>query len=147
MDKTKNPNIRLRRYSELILLPTFEERFEYLKLSGVVGSDTFGFDRYINQRFYHSSLWRSIKDRVIVRDLACDLAFKGREIESGIVIHHMNPIEVKDVVDRSELLIDPEYLICCSDRTHKAIHYGNETNIARDPIVRSKFDTCPWKKK
>lgn len=139
-------NTKLRRYSELILLPTFEERFEYLRLSGVVGSETFGFDRYINQEFYHSQFWRTLRDKVIVRDLACDLAFPGRDMERGIVIHHMNPIDMKDVVDRSAFLFDPEYLICCSDRTHKAIHYGNESNLARDPIVRTKFDTCPWKK-
>lgn len=139
-------NSKLRRYSELILLPTFEERFKYLQIRGSVGDTSFGFDRYLNQEFYHSSFWRSIRDQVIVRDLACDLAFAGREIESGIVIHHMNPIDVKDVVDRSEFLFNLDYLVCCSERTHRAIHYGDETNLARDPIVRSKFDTCPWKK-
>lgn len=146
MDKTKNKNFKLRTYSELIRLKTFEERFEYLKLSGGVGIDTFGFNRYLNQTFYHSAPWRSIRDQIIIRDLACDLAFCGREIESGIVIHHMNPIDLDDVVNKTEFLLNPEYLVCCSDKTHKAIHYGDSEGLMKDPVFRREFDTCPWKK-
>lgn len=137
---------KLRRYSELITLGTFEERFEYLKLGGLVGADTFGFDRYINQMFYHSGVWRSIRDQVIIRDSACDLAFPGRDMESGIVIHHMNPIDLKDITDKTEFLTNPEYLICCSKTTHNAIHYGDNSKLYKEPSVRAKNDTCPWKK-
>jgi hypothetical protein len=136
----------IRRYSELIWIPTFEERFEYLKLSGVVGKDTFGFDRYLNQQFYHSRLWRTLRDEIIIRDNGCDLAVRGRDIESGIVIHHMNPVDIDDIVDVTEFLMNPDYLVCTSDRTHKAIHYGSNELLLRDPVKRSPFDTCPWKK-
>lgn len=136
----------IRTYKELIRIPSFEERYEYLKLSGKVGADTFGFDRYLNQVFYRSGLWKSIRDEIIIRDNGCDLAFPGRDIEQGIVIHHMNPINVGDIIDSTEYLTDLNYLICVSDRTHKAIHYGNKENLLRDPIKRSQFDTCPWKK-
>lgn len=136
----------IRRYSELIRLPTFEERFEYLKLGALVGKDTFGFDRYLNQQFYHSGPWRSLRDEIIVRDNGCDLGIPGREIEEGIIIHHMNPVNIDDIVNVTEFLMDPDFLICTSDRTHKAIHYGNKDNLLRDPVKRSPFDTCPWKK-
>lgn len=136
----------IRRYSELIRIPTFEERFEYLKLCGVVGVDTFGFDRYLNQQFYHSRLWRPLRDEIIIRDKGCDLAIPGRDIEEGIVIHHMNPVDIDDIINVTEFLMNPDFLICTSDRTHKAIHYGNKDNLLRDPVKRSQFDTCPWKK-
>ena len=135
----------IRTYSELILLPTFEERYEYLKLNGKVGEDTFGFDRYLNQMFYKSDEWLSIRDKVIVRDNGCDLGIEGREIESSILIHHMNPISKKDILERSDFLLNPEYLICTIKNTHDAIHYGDENLLIKDPIERRKNDTCPWR--
>ena len=135
----------IRIYSELILLPTFEERFKYLQLNGRVGDDTFGFDRYINQNFYRSAEWKRIRDLVIMRDNGCDLALEGYEIYGRILIHHMNPITVKDVELSTEYLMNPEYLICVTHNTHNAIHYGDEKLINKGPIVRTKNDTCPWK--
>ena len=136
----------IRTYSELILLPTFEERFKYLQLNGRVGDDTFGFDRYINQNFYRSAEWKRIRDLVIMRDNGCDLALEGYEIYGRILIHHMNPITVKDVELSTEYLMNPEYLICVTHNTHNAIHYGDEKLINKGPIVRTKNDTCPWKR-
>lgn len=135
----------IRTYSELILLPTFEERFKYLQLNGRVGDDTFGFDRYINQNFYRSAEWKRIRDLVIMRDNGCDLALEGYEIYGRILIHHMNPITVKDVELSTEYLMNQEYLICVTHNTHNAIHYGDEKLINKGPIVRTKNDTCPWK--
>ena len=135
----------IRTYSELILLPTFEERFKYLQLNGRVGDDTFGFDRYINQNFYKSAEWKRIRDQIIIRDNGCDLALEGCEIYGRILIHHMNPITVKDVELSTEYLMNPEYLICVTHNTHNAIHYGDEKQIITGPIVRTKNDTCPWK--
>lgn len=135
----------IRTYSELILLPTFEERFKYLQLNGRVGDDTFGFDRYINQNFYKSAEWKRIRDQIIIRDNGCDLALEGYEIYGRILIHHMNPITVKDVELSTEYLMNPEYLICVTHNTHNAIHYGDEKQIITGPIVRTKNDTCPWK--
>ena len=135
----------IRTYSELILLPTFEERFKYLKLNGRVGDDTFGFDRYINQNFYRSAEWKRIRDLVIMRDNGCDLALEGYEIYGKILIHHMNPITVKDVELSTKYLMNPEYLICVTHNTHNAIHYGDEKFINNGPVVRTKNDTCPWK--
>ena len=135
----------IKTYSELIVLPTFEERYEYLRLNGRVGEDTFGFDRYLNQNFYRSAEWRRIRDRVIVRDNGCDLAIDDRIIYGKILIHHMNPITDKDLFNLSDILLDPEYLICVSHNTHNAIHYGDGERLVKDPIVRTKNDTCPWK--
>ena len=135
----------IRTYSELILLPTFEERFKYLQLNGRVGDDTFGFDRYINQIFYKSADWKRIRDQIIIRDNGCDLALEGYEIYGRILIHHMNPITVKDVELSTEYLMNPEYLICVTHNTHNAIHYGDEKLINKGPVVRTKNDTCPWK--
>ena len=135
----------IKTYSELILLPTFEERFKYLQLNGRVGDDTFGFDRYINQNFYRSTEWKRIRDLVIMRDNGCDLALEGYEIYGRILIHHMNPITVKDVELSTEYLMNPEYLICVTHNTHNAIHYGDEKLINKGPVVRTKNDTCPWK--
>lgn len=137
----------IRTYSELITLPTFEERYEYLRLGGRVGEETFGFDRYINQSFYKSDEWLEVRDFVIVRDQACDLAILDREIPEGvrILVHHMNPIDVKDIVNKSRYLLDPEYLICTVKNTHDAIHYGDASLLITDPIERSKNDTCPWR--
>lgn len=135
----------IKTYSELITLPTFIERYRYLKLEGMVGEETFGFDRYLNQVFYRSKEWRSIRDYVITRDNGCDLGITGREIYGQILIHHMNPITSDDILKRSNLLLDPEYLICTIKNTHDAIHYSDESLLITDPIERSKNDTCPWK--
>ena len=140
---TTTTNIRT--YSELIQLPTFEERFNYLRLDGVVGKDTFGFDRYLNQQFYRSSEWKRIRNQVIVRDNGCDLGIDEYEIHGRILIHHMNPISIEDLQHVSDLLMNPEYLICVSHRTHNAIHYGDENLIVSAPIERSQNDTCPWR--
>lgn len=136
----------IKTYSELITLPTFEDRYRYLRLSGRVGEETFGFDRYINQIFYRSKEWKEIRDHVIVRDNGCDLGIPGREIYGKILIHHMNPITQEDILNRSDLLLNPEYLICTVKNTHDAIHYGDESILYKDPIVRSKNDTCPWRR-
>lgn len=135
----------IRTYSELVTMHSFEDRFRYLKLSGSVGYGTFGFDRYLNQLFYKSREWRKIKDEVIVRDNGCDLGVEGFDIYGRIYIHHMNPITVDDIIQQTELLLNPEYLICTSFNTHQAIHYGDETNLTLLPKERSKNDTCPWK--
>lgn len=135
----------IRTYSELITLPTFIERYRYLKLSGRVGEDTFGFDRYLNQVFYQSKEWRSIRDYVITRDNGCDLGMVGHDIYGRILIHHMNPITADDILKRSDLLLNPEYLICTIKNTHDAIHYSDESLLITDLIERSKNDTCPWK--
>lgn len=136
---------RIRTYSDLIGLPTFQERFEYLRLNGAVGNDTFGFDRYMNQQFYHSQEWQRIRDQIILRDDGCDLGIPGYFIRGRIYIHHMNPIEQKDLLSHSAMLVDPEYLICVSQETHNAIHYGDATKLNRDPIERKPNDTCPWR--
>ena len=135
----------IRTYSELILLPTFEERFKYLQLNGRVGDNTFGFDRYINQKFYRSAEWKRIRDYIIIRDNGCDLAVDGYEIHGRILIHHMNPITISDIKFSTEYLMNPDYLICVTHNTHNAIHYGDEKQIITGPIVRTKNDTCPWK--
>lgn len=135
-----------KRYSELITLPTFEERFKYLKLDGVVGTDTFGFDRYLNQSFYKSKIWKSIRDRIIVRDDGCDLGVPDRRIPGRIYIHHLNPVTAKDIIDMTDYLTSPEYLICVSHTTHNAIHYGDESLLMLNPIERKPNDTCPWRK-
>ena len=135
----------IRTYSELITLPTFEERYRYLKLEGRVGEDTFGFDRYLNQIFYKSKEWRHVRDYVIARDNGCDLGVEGREIFGRILIHHMNPITKTDILERSDLLLNPEYLICVTKNTHDAIHYGDENLLIITPKERTKNDTCPWK--
>lgn len=135
----------IKTYSELITLPTFEERYRYLRLGGRVGEETFGFDRYLNQIFYKSEEWKSMRDYVIVRDNGCDLGIQGREIHGRILIHHMNPITTKDIVMRSKFLLDPEYLITTVKNTHDAIHYGDESLLVVAPIMRTKNDTCPWR--
>lgn len=136
----------IRTYSELILLPTFEERYEYLKLDGQVGQETFGSDRYLNQLFYKDREWLSIRNDVIIRDAGRDLGIEGRELNSYIIVHHMNPITRDDIINRTELLLNPEYLICVSARTHKAIHYSDSRLLISDPVIRQKNDTCPWKR-
>ncbi len=139
--------IIIRTYSELMKLQTFEERFEYLKLNGEVGDETFGFDRYLNQMFYKTKEWRNIRKDIILRDKGCDLAIPEREIiDELILIHHMNPITKDDILNRSDFLLNPEYLICTIDSTHKALHYGSiDFLLNQKPIVRFKNDTCPWR--
>ena len=138
--------MKIRTYSELIMLPTFKERYEYLKLGGKVGEETFGFDRYLNQKFYKSKEWRDIRDYVILRDNACDLGIEDREIHSRIIIHHMNPITKYDIVNQTEFLTNPDYMICTLKRTHDAIHYGDDSILFSDIITRTKNDTCPWRR-
>ena len=135
----------IRTYSDLITLPTFKERYEYLRLDGIVGEETFGFDRYINQIFYKSKEWLEVRDYVIIRDNGCDLGIEGHEIHNRILIHHMNPIRKEDILNRSDILLNPEYLITTTKRTHDAIHYGDKKNLLDTPIERIKNDTCPWK--
>lgn len=135
----------IKTYSELITIPTFEERFEYLKLDGQVGVETFGFDRYLNQAFYKSDEWLSIRDYVITRDNGCDLGMEGYEIYGRILIHHINPITKDDIIQRSRILLDPENLITTVKRTHDAIHYGDSNLLMRAPIERRKNDTCLWR--
>lgn len=137
----------IRTYSELITLPTFEERYRYLRLDGRVGADTFGFDRYLNQQLYRSSKWHSTRDFVIVRDNGCDLGVEGYEIKGHrILVHHMNPITIDDIIKESDFLFDPEFLITTVHTTHNAIHYGDERLLLTTPIARSRNDTCPWKR-
>ena len=135
----------IKTYSELITIPTFEERFEYLKLDGQVGVETFGFNRYLNQVFYKSDEWLSIRDYIITRDNGCDLGMEGYEIYGRILIHHINPITKDDIIQRSRILLDPENLITTVKRTHDAIHYGDSNLLMKAPIERRKNDTCPWR--
>lgn len=137
----------IRTYTELSRLKTFEERFDYLRLNGKVGRDTFGFDRVFNQMFYKSREWKSVRDRVIVRDNGCDLGVEGHEIYGQrIIIHHLNPISLEDIEKQAAILLDPEYLITTIHSTHNAIHYGDENLLIRAPIERRRNDTCPWRK-
>ena len=136
--------MKVRSYTELRMLPTFEERFEYLKLGGEVGRDTFGFDRWINQKFCKSYEWKQVRRDVIIRDNGCDLGLEGYELQNGIYVHHMNPMLPKDIVDAAEWILNPEYLICVSFNTHNAIHYGDASLLPKI-IERRPNDTCPWK--
>lgn len=145
MTKRVMITMTIKTYSELITLPTFEERYRYLRLSGVVGEDTFGFDRYLNQVFYRSARWKRIRDAVIVRDNGCDLGIEDRTIYGKILIHHMNPITIRDIERESDFLLNPEFLICTTLNTHNAIHYGDESLLITAPIERTKYDTCPWR--
>lgn len=142
----RKKTMSLRTYSELVQLPTFRERFEYLKLDGTIGEDTFGFDRYLNQIFYKSKEWAAVRREVIIRDNGCDLGVDGYEIRGKILIHHMNPIRQQDILRRSDLLLNPEYLITTVLSTHNAIHYGDERLLPILPQERSRNDTCPWRK-
>lgn len=137
----------IKTYSELISFSTFEERFKYLCLHGRVGVDTFGFERFLNQDFYHSKEWRQVRDHIIVRDYGCDLAVENHPIADGIpfVIHHMNPIEIYDIEHSTEFLLNPEYLVLTIKRTHDAIHYGDYNSFPKDYVPRRPNDTCPWK--
>lgn len=133
-------------YTDLIKLATFEDRFKYLQLKGKIGDETFGFDRYLNQVFYRSQEWRRIRNQVILRDNGCDLGIEDRPIPDTIYIHHMNPLLLKDIVDRTDILLNPEYLICVSHNTHNAIHYGDENLLMKSTVIeRTPFDTAPWR--
>lgn len=137
----------IKTYSELSKFTTFDDRFDYLKLDGQVGKDTFGFDRIFNQKFYTSREWRALRDFVIIRDNGCDLGVEGHEIYGQkFIIHHLNPISLEDIENKTDFLMDPEYLITTVHSTHNAIHYGDSNLLIVKPIIRSKNDTCPWKK-
>ena len=135
----------IRTYSELITIPTFEERFEYLQLKGSVGKDTFGYDRYLNQVLYRSPEWKRLRNKIIIRDNGCDLACDGYDVYGKVLIHHLNPITVEDVLTRSRKVFDPDNLVCVSHNTHNAIHYGDVDLLVTGPIIRTKNDTCPWR--
>lgn len=137
--------LSLRTYSELRHIRTFEGRYHYLRLAGIVGKSTFGFDRYINQLFYKSKRWRRTRDGIIIRDNGCDLGAEGYEINDRIIIHHMNPITEEDIELDREIIYDPEFLISTSSNTHTAIHFSDESLLPKLPIVRTKNDTCPWR--
>lgn len=133
-------------YSELITIPTFLERYRYLKIGGRVGADTFGHDRYLNQILYHSGEWLDFRDEIIIRDNGCDLAHPEFELHDRILIHHINPITVEDVLRRDPKIFDPENVISTCLNTHNAIHYGDESRLMLLPITRTKNDTCPWRR-
>ena len=135
----------IRCYSDLIQLKTFPERFSYLKIHGKVGEDTFGYDRYVNQALYKSKRWERTRHNIIIRDNGCDLGIEGRELDNYIIVHHMNPLTLEDIEEERDVVFNPEYLICCSSRTHKAIHFGDEELLQRDPVIRRPHDTCPWR--
>jgi hypothetical protein len=133
-------------YSELVTLPTFEERYEYLKLGGKVGEETFGYDRWLNQMFYNSREWKDFRRDIIVRDMGCDLGISDREIQGLIIVHHINPIPKYAIEKRMlDVLMNPENAICVSHNTHNAIHYGDVGLLITEPIDRKQNDTCPWR--
>ncbi|MCC8049716.1 MAG: hypothetical protein LIP10_03520 [Clostridiales bacterium] len=140
--------MRIRTYQELIRIPTFEERFEYLRLDGSVGVETFGYDRYLNQDFYQRSAeWKRVRAHVIARDYGKDLACDGYEIYGQkIYIHHMNPISIEDIIHSTDFLLDPDYLITTTHGTHNAIHYGDKSQLPLPPVERQPGDTCPWRR-
>lgn len=132
-------------YKELSRLDSFEEKFEYLKLKGRVGEDTFGFDRWINQNFYRSPEWKRVRDQVMIRDEGCDLGDPDRPIVGRVIIHHMNPLRKEDFDDDPDYALNPDYLVCVSHDTHNAIHYGDANLLGKPPIERTPNDTCPWR--
>lgn len=138
-------NTMIKTYSELIVIPTFIERFKYLQLDGTVGQETFGYDRYLNQTLYRTAEWKRFRREIIVRDNGCDLACEGYEIIGKILIHHINPITVEDIMRRDSKIFDPENVISVTLNTHNAIHYGDETLLMTGPIERKPNDTCPWR--
>jgi len=137
----------IRTYSKLITLNTFEDRYRYLNLNGIVGKETFGFDRHLNQIIYKSDEWKHCRNEIIIRDNGCDLGCEGFNIHGRILIHHINPITVEDIINRNPKVFDPENLIVTSHNTHLAIHYGDESMLILAPIERTKNDTCPWRQK
>ena len=135
----------IKTYSELITIPSFLERYRYLKLGGSIGEETFGFDRYLNQTLYRSPEWKRFRRDMIIRDNGMDLAADDYEIVGKILVHHINPLTVQDVIRRDPKIFDPENVICTSMNTHNAIHYGDESLLMIEPVVRTKYDTCPWR--
>jgi hypothetical protein len=135
---------KIRRYSELSKLETFEERFDYLRLGGITGRATFGFDRWVNQRFYKSIDWELIRNAVIVRDHGCDLGILDREIHTQLLVHHMNPISLDMILHGEDSILDPNFLITTSLRTHNAIHYGDKNLLSLEPVERKRGDTTLW---
>lgn len=135
----------IRTYTELSRLDAFEERYEYLRLRGEVGQITFGWERYLNQILYHSKKWRRIRDEVIIRDNGCDLGHEDWQIRGRIIVHHLNPLTPEEVEDDADTIYDPEFLICTSELTHNAIHYGDVNLLPKLPVERKPGDTCPWK--
>lgn len=135
----------IRRYSDLVMLDSFKDRYEYLKLQGQVGMDTFGLDRYLNQTLYRSKKWINSRNEVIIRDNGCDLGVIGYDIFGKIIVHHMNPLTVEEIEEDSDDIYNPEFLICVSHITHNAIHYGDERLLPRLSVERTRNDTCPWK--
>lgn len=135
---------KIRSYNELRRLRTFEDRFDYLSLKGIVGQSTFGFDRWLNQAFYKSKQWKDVRDRVIVRDDGCDLGIQGYEIYSELLVHHMNPLSAEDIENGESWILDPDFLITTSLQTHNAIHYGDERLLPKGPIIRQPGDTRLW---
>ena len=135
----------IRTYRECMRLPTFQERYRYLQIGGRVGKETFGFDRYLNQMLYRTPEWKRFRRDMIVRDNGCDLGCEGYEIYGNVLVHHINPITVEDVINRNPCIFDPNNVICTSLNTHNAIHYGDETLLITEPVVRKPNDTCPWK--
>lgn len=135
----------IRCYSDLRQIDSFKERYLYLKLHGKVGEETFGYDRWVNQALYKSQKWKRARRNVIIRDNGCDLGMDGYELNNYIIVHHMNPITLEDIEEERDIIFDPENLICCSSRTHQAIHYGDESLLPKEPIVRKPGDTCLWR--
>lgn len=135
----------IRTYSEIITLKTYEERFDYLKIGGQVGRETFGYDRYLNQILYNTKQWKKFRREIIIRDNACDLACEGYEINYRILVHHINPITVEDIINRNPMIFDPENAITTTHRTHNAIHYGDKNLLMLQPTERTPNDTCPWR--
>ena len=146
MESKKMNQKTIRTYSELCKLETFEERFEYLKIGGMVGEETFGFDRYINQLLYNTPEWRKVRRDVIIRDRGYDLGMEGYEIVGKVMVHHMNPITIDDIINRLDYVLNPEYLISSGFMTHQAIHYGSADLLPEAPVERFRNDTCPWRK-
>lgn len=136
----------IRTYRELLKLKTFMERYEYLRLGSTIGESTFGFDRYLNQLLYNSKRWKKTRDDIIIRDNGCDLGLEDYEIHSRIIVHHMNPITIDDVEFDRDILYDPEGLICTSNNTHNAVHFGDESLLPKPLVERRPNDTCPWRK-
>lgn len=135
----------MKTYTELVSIPTFEERFRYLELEGLVGRETFGFDRYLNQKFYRSPEWKRVRQEVIVRDNGCDLGIEDRPIFGKIIIHHLNPMSIDDITQKQTWILDPEFLISTCKKTHDAIHYSDESILFVEPIERKPNDTCLWR--
>lgn len=137
---------KIKTYTELLKFLTYEDRLTYLQLDGVVGKTTFGFDRYLNQDFYRSREWKQLREQIFVRDLGCDLAIEDRPIMGRYLVHHMNPLTSDDIIQSSDLLLNPEYLITVDLDTHNCIHYGGFQKEPSPFVERTPYDMCPWRK-